>query len=217
MLYVLIILLALVIAVSVLCLRVGFELADNRRLLRVCVGRTGPEINFSTRQGMLRLFGWQIKKFSLKGKKPEAERVEVKKKRPPKKAKRERSLRDVLRILPQCIKPLAGYLISLLRAAAVEELEGEIEAGFAEPDLTGMTYGYYQAVLAAVPSVIGRVRYIPDWNGASFSGSARLTVALPLYKLAWRTIVLVMKLPLRKLMKLAIGEKKGAEDGEQRG
>ena len=205
---------ALVVAVSILRLRVRFELAENRRLLCLTIGRSGPEIDLSTRQGSLRLFGREIGKFKLKEKKPEVKRAEVKEKPPPEKAKRTRSLRDILRVLPQCAKPLGVYLITLLKATAVEELEGEIKAGFAQPDLTGMTFGYYQAALAAVPSVVGRIDYIPDWDGASFSGSARISVALPLYRLIYRTVILLVRLPLRKLVKLAIGEKKGAEDGK---
>jgi hypothetical protein len=107
---------------------------------------------------------------------------------------------------------LWGYFVSILKSVAVEEAQGEIEAGFDEPDITGRVFGYYQAALGMVPSVVGRVAFVPDWTGASFSASMRLSLALPLYKLIWRTLVLIARLPLRELVKLAIGKKRGDED-----
>jgi len=60
--------------------------------------------------------------------------------------------------------------------------------------------------------VVGRVQFIPDWIGPSFSGTARVSVAIPVYKLLLRTIVLTYRLPLRDLLKLAIRKKKGVSD-----
>ncbi|MCP4684479.1 MAG: hypothetical protein GY867_03425 [bacterium] len=103
--------------------------------------------------------------------------------------------------------------MDLLRASIIEQAEGEIEGGFDSPDLTGQAYGFYSAAMGAAPALAGRFRYVPDWTGASFSGAARLTVALPMYRLAARTTVLIWRLPIRKIVKLAIGEKGGVQDG----
>jgi hypothetical protein len=120
---------------------------------------------------------------------------------------------EFLPLLPKCAKALHGYSFGILRSIIVEELQAEIEAGFDSPDLTGLTFGYYQAALAAAPGVVGRVEYRPDWTGASFSGQARGSVALPLYRLLGRSIVLVYQLPLREILKLAIGRRRGGQDG----
>jgi hypothetical protein len=110
---------------------------------------------------------------------------------------------------------LAGkisYLKIIVKSLAVEELQGEIEGGFDSPDLTGRAFGYYRAVLGAVPALAGHFRYYPVWTGAVFSGSLRLAVVLPLYKMLYRTLLLVFRLPLRKIIKVAIGTKKGEQD-----
>jgi len=59
--------------------------------------------------------------------------------------------------------------------------------------------------LAAVPGVMNHIRYYPDWTGSLLMASAKATVSLPLYKLVWCTIVLLWRLPLRDIYKLAIG------------
>jgi hypothetical protein len=121
------------------------------------------------------------------------------------------------RIARKSFRPMWEYFIGLLKAVAVEELEGRVEAGFDEPHLTGTVFGYYQAALAAVPSVVEKVQYVPDWTGASFRGSCKVAMALPLYELLGRTAVLIVKLPLRDIIKLAIGKKKkGESDVQQR-
>ena len=115
-------------------------------------------------------------------------------------------------ILPECLKALGVYTISLLQAAIVERAEAEIEAGFEHPQHTGQLFGYYQAVVGAVPA-LGRVQYIPVWSGRSFGGSADFSVAWPMYRLLWQTTVLLFRLPVMKIVKLAIGSKEGAKDG----
>ncbi len=219
MLYLLLILLALFIAFLLLNIRVRFQLSDGRKLLFVGVGRSGPEFDFTCKAGSIMLFGVKVKSFEIrkekKKKRKEAEEKARKAKvaKPPKPSKRIRvSLRDIYRVGPKCIGPLWAYTVSLLKAVAVEEVEGQVEAGFDSPHLTGAVFGYYQAALAAVPGVVGRVQFIPDWIGPSFSGAARVSVAIPVYKLLLRTIILTYRLPLRDLIKLAIGKKKGVSD-----
>ena len=68
------------------------------------------------------------------------------------------------------------------------------------------------AALGAVPAIAGRFRYIPRWDQQYFGGSVRLSLAIPVYRIALRTIVFIYKLPLRDLIKLAIGKKKGDQD-----
>ena len=219
MLYLLLILLVLFIALLLLNIRVRFQLSDGRKLLFVGLGRSGPEFDFAGKAGSIMLFGMKVKSFEIdrvKKKKPkEAEEKarKVKVAKPPKPPKRSRvSLGDIYRVGPKCIGPMWAYIVGLLKAVVVEEVEGRVEGGFDSPHLTGAVFGYYQAALAAVPGVVGRVQFIPDWIGPSFSGAARVSVAIPVYKLLLRTIVLTYRLPLRDLLKLAIGKKKGVSD-----
>jgi len=69
-------------------------------------------------------------------------------------------------------------------------------------------------MLAVNPQTVGRLNFTPDWYGRSFSGSFRLAVTLPFYKFIYITLKLMIRLPLRDLIKLAIGKKKGASDGK---
>lgn len=211
-------------------LRLRLNLATDRKLLFVGLGRSGPEFHLGEKKGELRLFGLKLfsfetgkekKKEGTKDKKVRKEVTEaIKKEKKPEpgkaKQKRRRSLKDIVGIIPQCSKALWLYFIDLLKAAIIEEAEGEIEGGFDAPDLTGQAFGFYQAAIGAVPALAGRFRYTPDWTGASFSGAVRLTVALPIYRLVGRTILLIWRLPVMKIVKLAIGEKGGVQDGKQR-
>ncbi len=214
--YALLILLSIIITFLLLNVRIRFILGDGKKLLFVGLGRSGPELDFAHRVGSIKLFGFKLKSFDIdKEKKKKPRKIKektrkVKAVKPPK--RRKRSPRDFLRLLPRCVGPLWSYLVSVLKAAIVEELEGQVEGGFDRPHLTGAIFGYYQAALAAVPGVVGRVQYIPDWIGPSFSGAARLSVAIPVRKLLIRTAVLMYRLPLRDLLKLAIGKKKGVSD-----
>jgi len=221
MLYVLLIVLAIFFAILLLHVRVRFQLTDSRKLLFIGLGRSGPEFDFTLNTGFIKLFGMKIKRFEIgKEKKKKPPKVEKKRKRakavaPPK--PRKRPLRDIISVSRKSVGPSWRYTVSLLKAVVVEELEGQIAGGFDAPHLTGTIYGYYQAALAAAPHVVGRVQYIPDWNGPSFSGAALVSVAIPVYKLLAPTSVLMCRLPLREIIKLAIGKKKGVSDVQQRG
>ena len=203
-------------AILLLRLRVRFELGSGRRRLFVGLGRSGPQFDFVRRVQMVKLFGWTLWSKPMKvtddSDAPEAPPDDKKKSRA-KKPGRVRSIREILAAVPAISNALWHYSIGLLKSVIVEELEAEIEAGFEAVDLTGQAFGYYQAALAAAPTVMGRIHYTPDWTGASFAGQARVSVALPLYRLVICTLKLIYQLPLRRLVKLAIGKKRGGQDG----
>ncbi len=222
MLYAFLIVTVLVVAVLMLRLRLRFEFSSDKRLLFVGVGRSGPEMDYAAGVGRLKLFGRQIHSWPISREKPldvvkdrvSAAKSKVIGKGPMKeKPKRAFDIRGILRMIPGIGKALWRYFLDLLKSTIVEQAEGEIEAGFEEPDLTGQAFGFYQAALAVAPSVVGRVNYIPDWTGASFSGTVRASVALPLYRLVWLTLVLLWRLPIVRIIRLARGDRKGVQDG----
>lgn len=220
MIYILLALVLLAASLLLLRLRLRLEVSSDRKLVFLGLGRSGPEFDFRRRQGVLRVFGLRLLRFDLDGRekqpaeKTKREKPKTKIPAKPSRPKRRRPVRDVLVVLPQCLKALGRYALGLLRAAVLEQAEGEIEAGFESPHLTGQVFGYYQAALAAVPGLMGRVLFIPDWTGQSFSGALRVTIAWPVYRLVWQTTRLVFRLPVRKIIKLAIGTKEGVQDGE---
>lgn len=220
MIYILIALVLLAASLLLLRLRLRLEVSSDRKLVFLGLGRSGPELDFRRRQGVLRVFGLRLLRFGLGGRegqpaeKTKREKPKTKTPAKPSRPKRRRPARNVLAILPQCLKALGRYALGLLRAAVLEQAEGEIEAGFESPHITGQVFGYYQAALAAAPGLMGRVVFVPVWTGQSFSGALRVTVAWPAYRLVWQTGRLVFRLPVRKIIKLAIGTKEGVQDGE---
>ncbi len=211
------ILVLLFVALLLLRLRVRFELSGDHRLLFAGLGRTGVEIDFKNGHRKIRLFGRSLKTGPLRSARhkddQEAEKKPDKKKPKAEKPGRVRAYGDILRTVPAVMSALWHYSTGLLGSLIIEKLEAEIEAGFEAVDLTGQVYGYYQAALAAAPSVVGRVRFRPDWTDASFDGSAHVAVALPVYRLVFCTLMLIWRLPLRQILKVAIGKKRGGQDG----
>jgi hypothetical protein len=208
-----------VVGILLLRLRVRLAVGNEDRIIFLSLGRTGPELDFIRRVGHFRLFGKVIKQFSLDAKKekiekPKPETIPSKKKKPvrPKRKKRTRSLRDSLRILPQCTTALGCFAAGIIRSGELEELSGEIHGGFDSPDMTGQAFGYYQALAGAIPPLGRNFSYYPDWTGASLSGTVTLAIALPMYQFVYRTVRLLLGLPVMKLTKLAIGTKKGGHD-----
>lgn len=208
-----IIIASLLTAILLLKLRVRFELGSGRRILFVGLGRSGSEIDFTERVQTIRLFGWALWSSPMKAADESEIPPDDKKKTKRRRKGRVRSIREMLAAVPEISRAMWRYSIGLLKSIVVEELEAEIEGGFEAVDLTGQVFGYYQAALAAAPGVMGRVRYTPDWTGASFDGKARVAVALPLYRLVMCTLTLLYQLPLRRMLKLAIGKKRGGQDG----
>lgn len=204
---------SLLTAILLLKLRVRFELGSGRRILFVGLGRSGSEIDFTERVQTIRLFGWALWSSPMKAADESEIPPDDKKKTKRRRKGRVRSIREMLAAVPEISRAMWRYSIGLLKSIVVEELEAEIEGGFEAVDLTGQVFGYYQAALAAAPGVMGRVRYTPDWTGASFDGKARVAVALPLYRLVMCTLTLLYQLPLRRMLKLAIGKKRGGQDG----
>lgn len=199
-------------------MRVKFNYSSDQLRLLVGLGKIGSEFDFRSGRGAITAFGHNLKQFPLKSsgedKLSKAKSKAEKKKEPESKPKRIRPLSTMIAVANKSRQPLWSFLVNTLRAIAVEEAEGELTAGFDSPDYTGIAYGYYYALAGAVPAVGRRVEFVPDWSGASLAGEVRLSFALPVYKLAYRLAILLVGLPLRDLIKLAIGTKKGGQDGQ---
>jgi len=189
--------------ITLLHIRFRLVIQSGRKTLFVGLGRTGILTNFAEQTRTILIAGRTIKTTLITKKKKQ----ELEKKEPAKKSRRVRPFSQVLGIIPGSLRAVTRYLYSLVKATIIEELEVELNAGFNERHLTGMAYGYYQAAMAAVPAIGKRIKFTPNWTGASISGGFRTSVSIPFYKIIYRTIVVLFQLPLRKLIKLAIGRK----------
>lgn len=203
-------------ALMLLKFRIRLDITDKKRTMFVGLGRTGTEFSLRDRTLWMKVFGYRLKQMKLGGKKIEKKMEKEKpgkEARPrPKVRRRLRSRVDFLKIGRRSASALFSFSKSLVKATYIERLDGNINAGFDSPDLTGKLYGFYQASLSAAPSLMGRLSYQPDWSGASFRGSAHLSLALPMYKFCYESIRLIFSLPLRDIIRLAIGTKKGGHD-----
>lgn len=198
-------------------LRVKLDLYPNVKTLFAGLGRTGIRIDITGKTRSFLIAGRTIKTFSTEkkpDKKTAKEKIKAVKKQKP---GRQRSLKKILAVVPTILKALTNYTYSILKSAAIEEFDGQINAGFGPPHITGAAFGFYQATLAGIPGITGRFRYIPDWNGLSFQGQLRLNVSIPLYRLLFKTMVMLWQLPLRELIKLAIGTKKAVPEAMPKG
>ncbi|MDX9856577.1 MAG: hypothetical protein RBT76_02180 [candidate division Zixibacteria bacterium] len=232
-LYILILLCALLTLLLLLRLRVRLVLDDQYRLVFVGLGRSGSEINLRTRQGTIKIAGIAIRQFDL----DEADdRTAGPGQSPPKPSPRKSAWlgrllhrgfrrtweearvfaktwwRDIRGRGDRITRAVVLFGAELLHDLILEQLEGKVEAGFDEPHLTGEVFGYYQAALGVFPALAGHVQFVPVWTGASFRGAIRVTVALPLYALVWRTVRLMWRLPITRLVAFSIHLKKGAGD-----
>ena len=198
-------------------LRVKLDLYPNVKTLFAGLGRSGIRIDITGKTRSFLFAGRTIKTFSTE-KKPDKKTAEDKTKTVKKqKPSRQRPFKKIAVLIPATLKALGSYIFSILRSAAIEEFDGEINAGFGPPHITGAAFGFYQATLAGIPGISGRFKYIPDWNGLSFQGQLRLSVSIPLYRLLFRTMVMLWQLPLRELIKLAIGTKKAMPEAMPKG
>ncbi|MEA2031226.1 MAG: hypothetical protein U9N55_06495 [candidate division Zixibacteria bacterium] len=202
---------ALILGILLMQLHFRIKWSSERKWIFVGLGRSGSEFDMVERIGTLKLFGITLKHFQLERVSEDETRVE---KHKPKKLqkKRRRSWKQLQQLLPILTKEFLSFSKRILSVLVIEELRGEIRAGFDSPSDTGVAFGYYQAALAVAPGVVGRLQFVPVWEGPSLSASARAAIALPFYKLLWRTVVLAWRLPLRDIYKLAIGTKKGEHD-----
>jgi hypothetical protein len=217
------ILVAALTAVMLLRLRVRAEFSASRRAVFVGLGRTGTVFDLRNKQGTFRIGGRAVRTFPLQ--RPEADKAKAKPKvvkAPEKPAKRRklrpdrRSLIEMARIAPRVVGEVARYFWSLLTRCTVEVLEGEIEAGFESPDLTGQAFGYYQAALGVFPQAAGHFQFVPVWTERTFSGAFRASVTMPLYHFVFQTFRLAVRIPIRlpilRIMRLYIGMRKGDTD-----
>lgn len=204
----------LIFLTLLLKIRLKLQLEDTHKTAFFGLGRSGISYDFLSKQLSLFFIGKKLKTLQKESKPTETIKVEKKKeKKSTEKPKRIRPLKDMLQLIPKSSKALFKYTVSLLKSVVIEELEGEIHAGFDSPDITGTVFGYYQAAFAAVPSVVGRLKYYPDWTDASFNANLRASVAIPLYKILYRSIILFFSLPLRDIIKITIGRKERSHDG----
>ncbi len=214
MIYMITVLIIIIILTLLLKLRLKLQLEDATKIAFFGLGRSGISYDFNLHQMTLFLFGKKIKELSTQTKTEKKTEVKKTSQEPNKeKPKRVRPLKDILALIPKSSKALYTYSISILKSIVVEELEGQVTAGFDSPDITGQFFGYYQAAYYAVPSVVGRVQYQPNWTEASFDANLRASVAIPLYKIMYRSIILFFSLPLRDIIKITIGRKERSHDG----
>ncbi len=193
---------------TLLRIRVKLGLYPNVKTVFVGLGNTGIRIDISGKTRSFLLAGRTISTRPIRSK-SEKKEAEVKiKKMKKKKPGRVRPLKQIIAVIPDTLRAVGLYSVSIMKSATIEEFDGEINAGFGPPDIIGMAFGFYQATLAGIPGIAGRFKYTPDWTGASFKGQLRVSVAIPLYRVLFRTMVVAWQLPLRDLIKLAIGTKK---------
>lgn len=168
-------------------LRVRLKITFEEQTLFVGLGYTGFSYDFTKQVRSIHVSGVRVRRRPYKLNFP--------------------TLQRFIALLPRVLKVLAKYFRSIVRGLVIEELDGQIIGGFSQPHLTGMTYGFYQAVLAGMPVAAGRFQYVPDWQGASFRGNFKICLAIPLHRLIFRTTIMIFQMPLIELIKLAIGRK----------
>ena len=217
--YAIAIIFILIICVLMLRLRLRIELNSKRRLIFLGVGRSGVQVDYVANVTRIRLLGMTIRTISRVDTKDEAKdaipitatkisRGKSAEKRTEK--RRVRHIREWIDISLTSWSAVRKYIVDLFRAVIVEEAEAEIHGGFESPNLTGEVYGYYHALIGAVPSLAPRLRFYPDWMGRSFDGSARLSLAIPLYSLVYRTGLMIFRLPILRTYRLVREQRKGA-------
>jgi hypothetical protein len=205
-------------------LRLRVLLTPERKFLFVGLGRTGPEFDFVDRVIRVKLFGLKIRQIPMpksrkqateeEAKPIQATRLETAQTPKAPEVKRRRSFRLLLGILSESTIALWQYAVSLLKGIIVEEAEGELSLGFASPDVTGRVYGYYMALAGIAPVLAGRFVWTPNFSGESVTGRLKVSIALPMYVLIFRTVVLIARLPIRKIVKYSRGVTKGERHGE---
>ena len=207
---------AVIVATLLLRLRVRLELSNERRILFAGLGRSGVQIDYIANTTAIKLIGVTIKTMP-RGDAESSEPVlseTISLSRPTatkakKRSKRAFPVRAFLRLLPRIFRALRLYIVALFKAVIVEQAEAEVRAGFDSPHLTGQVYGYYFALIGAIPSLENRLNFYPDWLGASFAGSARLSLAMPLYALFYYTFVFIIRLPIITVIRIYRGANKG--------
>ncbi|MFZ1683561.1 MAG: hypothetical protein WAU88_05450 [Candidatus Zixiibacteriota bacterium] len=218
-------LLALIVITLLLRIRVGCDLGPEKKLVFARIGRTGSEFDFTTKTMIIRLFGMRIKEVVISGAKKtgSAETVAepasdsgVPQSQPTTKPKvtKVRPLSLLLEIISESSKALWHFVVGILKGIIVEEAQGELSVGFDSPDVTGKAFGYYHAVAWAAPSLANRISITPVFTEKVMTGKARVTLALPVYVLVYRTGRLIANMPIRKIIRYSRGIQKGANHGK---
>jgi len=198
-----------VISILLIHLRIKFKFGTGDKLLFIGLGQSGPELDFETKKARIKLFGVKLITINFSKGKPETDKKSEKSK--PGKPSRQRSLKEIIRVIPSVSKSLLFYSGSMLRAVIIEEITADLEIGFESPDITGRMFGYYQAVSAALPQAVGIISVTPNWNEACFKGNVKGIVSIPVYRIVFSTIALIFNLPLKDILKLAIGKKERSQ------
>jgi hypothetical protein len=213
------------VSILLLRIRIGCDLGPERKFVFARIGRSGSEYDFTTKKMIIRLFGLRIKEFTMsRGNKPETGAApketefgtEASPEKPESKPKgnRVRPLGLLVEIVGESSKALWHFVVAILKGIIVEEAQGELTIGFDSPNVTGKAFGYYHAVAWAAPSLTNRISVTPVFTGKVMTGKARVTLALPVYVLAYRTGKLLVQMPLRKIIRYSRGIQKGAEHGD---
>jgi hypothetical protein len=225
MLWILGVLLVLIVITLLLRIRVGCDLGPEKKLVFARIGRTGSEFDFTTKRMIIRLFGMRMKEVVMSGDRktepaetpaePEAdgETAPARPKSKPKE-KRVRPFSLLMEIVSESSKALWHFVVAILKGVIVEEAMGELSIGFDSPDVTGKAFGYYHAVAWAAPSLANRVSITPVFTEKVMTGKARVTLALPVYVLVYRTGNLLVQMPIRKIIRYSRGIQKGANHGK---
>jgi hypothetical protein len=210
-------------------LRVRLHLSPERKLLFVGLGRTGPEFDFVDRVIRIKLFGLKIGQITMRKAEQDTEEglaeqadtlarpaePATEKKSGVSKPKRHRPFSLLLQIVSESGRAIWNFVVAIFKGVIVEEAEGELTLGFDSPDTTGKMFGYYHAVAFAMPGLTNRLNIMPDFSGKVATGRAKVTLALPMWVLVYRTGRLITQVPIRKIIRYSRGETKGARHGEQ--
>lgn len=229
--YILLIILGLFTLLLLLRLRLRVYIDDERRQISFSYATARFEANLLDNQGTASFLGITLKRFPLvkdaseKKKKEETQRNSEQENGPGPWRKLARSFRekkgrltvmDLLAVAPQITWAHARLFADILGDTRVEQMDIAIEGGFEYPHLTGQMLGYYHALVGAVPMGPVRISYIPDWDGAPFSGSLRASLAMPLYRLLYRLLRYLFRLPIMNIVKRMRKNRKGETNaGEQ--
>ncbi|NOY89222.1 MAG: hypothetical protein GXO93_07540 [FCB group bacterium] len=205
MLYLLAILLIVLALLLISKIRIKAIIKPDGKTLFVGLGHIGTEYDFISKKSVFKIFKLKIK---LRKK---IEKIKKTPKTKPK-AKKKKITWNFIKQMAKHSQAIWQYLSSLVKSVTIEKLEGKIVGGFERPDLTGIMFGYYQATMAIAPQISKRFQFVPDWQGNSWQATLQASLAIPFYKFMFHTLSLILKLPLRELLKVAIGKKKGAQD-----
>ena len=117
---------------------------------------------------------------------------------------------DLLEILPE-LPDLMGIILRLLnalrRSTVIEQLNGAVRVGLGDPEQTGMLVGLTHAiggVLSPWADVLD-LTLLPVFDEAVLEGELEMKLRLRLLRLVVPAIRLLLKKPIRKLMKAGGG------------